>query len=117
MRVLHEQECAAVAGGHESECERGLKKALFVAGALAGGALGNLPGAAGGAGLGVAFAEAFGHEICAMDDHEGQGDEDEDHGIDPEILKHFEQQFVNWWLRSFGSDITGPHELVVEQSY
>lgn len=116
MRVLLEQECAAVAGGHKSACERGAMKAFSVAGAVAGAAVGNLPGAIAGFAAGATFAEVFAYDLCGMDDHEDEGGEDEDHEIDPDVLQYFEQQFVNWWLRTIGSDITGPHQLVVDQT-
>lgn len=116
MRVLLEKECAAVAGGHKSECERKLTKALIVAGVI-GGAAGGIPGAIAGGGAGALLAEAFAYDLCAMSEAERAAKEEEDQEIDPEVLQHFEQQYVNWLLRGIGSDITGPHQLVVDQSY
>ncbi len=119
MRVLIEQECAAVAGGHKSECEESLKTALIVGGALMGAGFGGPGGALAGAAAGALAADAFGPGLCSMD----RTDEDEDEGEgedDSEMDALFMQQYVNWRQNpgnSYGPNATGPHQLVVDQSY
>ena len=116
MRVLIEQEWAAVAGGHKSECEESLKTALIVGGAFMGAGFGGPGGLLIGAGAGALAADAFGPGLCSMDRTE---EEEEEEGTDdPELDALFMQQFVNWLQNSgYGPNATGPHQLVVDQSY
>ena len=115
MRVLIEQECAAVAGGHESECEESLKTALIVGGALMGAGFGGPGGALMGAGAGALAADAFGPGLCSMGE---DGEEEEQEGTDdPELDALFMQQLVNWLQKTgYGPNATGPHQLIVDQS-
>ena len=71
MRVLPDQECAAVAGGHESECETTVKTVAIVAGAITGavvgssaGGVGAGPGAIVGGSAGGLVAEVVAPAIC-----------------------------------------------------
>ena len=121
MRVLLEQEYEAVAGGHVSDCEQTVKTILIASGVL-GGALGGggIPGAIAGGALGALVAEATGHYICSMG--EEQEEEEQDGTDDPELDALFMQQYVKWlqnlgFGNSFGPKTTGPHQLVVDQSY
>ena len=121
MRVLIEQECAAVAGGHESECEESLKTALIVGGALMGAGFGGPGGALIGASAGALAADAFGPDLCSMGRTEDE-EEEQDGTDDPELDALFMQQYVKWLQNlgfgdSFGPNTTGPHQLIVEQSY
>ena len=116
MRVLIEQECAAVAGGHKSECEKSLKTALIVGGALMGVGWGGPGGALIGAGAGALAADAFGPGLCSMGRTEEE-EEEQDGADDSELDALFTQQYVNWSQNSgYGPDTTGPHQLVVDQS-
>ncbi|MYA30747.1 MAG: hypothetical protein F4Y31_05880 [Gammaproteobacteria bacterium] len=68
MRLLLDQECAAVAGGHESECEQAVTLAFIVGGALAGAAVSGGGGALVGAAVGSHVADATAHYICSSDE-------------------------------------------------
>ncbi len=120
MRVLHEKECAAVAGGHDPGCEAELKTAFIVGGGLAGGAIGAWPGVAVGAGVGALAADAFGHQICAASQAEReQLEREEAEQLAEEMDALYIQQYVNWsqqpaFGNSPGAPSTGPHELVVD---
>lgn len=71
MRVLLDQECAAVAGGHESVCEEAITGICAAAGAVVGGIVGTGaggvglgPGAVGGFTAGAAIGEVVNGPIC-----------------------------------------------------
>ena len=123
MRVLLEQECTAVSGGHETDCEKALKSFMILSGGLAGGVAGggvfSVPGAIVGAGAGALAADAFGHIICsALEAAEEESDGGE---IDPEVAAAFLQELYAWsqggaFPNSYGYNPTGPHELVVNTS-
>ena len=124
MRVLLEQECTAVAGGDQADCEKKMK-ALFIAnGAVAGGLSGavvfSIPGAIVGASAGGLAADMLAPMICSAIEkaEQAQGDDVE---IDPEIAEAFMQEYLAWsqqsaFPTSYGPDRTGPHELVVDTS-
>ena len=85
MRVLLDQECAAVAGGHESQCEKGVTSAAIVIGAGVGaivgsgaGGVGAIPGAIAGGSAGALVAEVVGPILCASEDEESEEGSDED---------------------------------------
>ena len=115
MRLLLEQEYEAVAGGHESECEQTVKTIFIAAGMIGGGIGGSVPGLIAGGTLGALVAEATGHYICSMGE---DGEEEEQEGSDdPELDALFMQQLVNWLQKTgYGPNVTGPHQLVVDQS-
>lgn len=71
MRVLLDQECAAVAGGSQSECERNVELAGIATGAVIGGVAGSMafgvgavPGTLAGAGVGSLVAQVAGPPLC-----------------------------------------------------
>ncbi len=72
MRVLINQECAAVAGGGQSECERNVELAGMATGAVVGaaagaaaGGIGAAGGAIAGAGVGSLVANTVGPIFCS----------------------------------------------------
>ena len=121
MRVLLEQEYEAVAGGDSPSCEQTVKTILIVSGAIGGGlGGGGLPGAILGGTYGSLVADATAPFICAMGKDE---DEEEDEEVsEEELAEIFEQEYVRWSQNSrlgnsYGRNITGPHQLVVDHSY
>ncbi len=87
MRVLLDSECAAVAGGHESECVQNVKAAAIVIGAgtgaivgTAAGGMGAVPGAIVGASAGALVAEVVARPLCAMEEKEKSDGEESDSG-------------------------------------
>lgn len=83
MRVLLNQECAAVAGGNQSECERNVELAGIATGAVVGGVAGGLaggvgavPGALAGAGAGSLVAQVVGPPLCRWSKNEESEDEE-----------------------------------------
>ena len=125
MRVLHEQECAAVAGGDQEDCEKKMK-ALFiagggVAGGLSGAGIFTVPGAIVGASAGGLLADMLGPAICAAIEKAEAAAEEGDVEYDPAVIEGFIQQLVAWSQRSvfpnsYGNNPSGPHELVVNTS-
>ena len=88
MRVLLDTECAAVAGGHESECVQKTTAVGIAAGALIGGVagasaggVGALPGAVAGAGVGSLVAQVAAPPLCAwansQQSEESNGEEED----------------------------------------
>lgn len=87
MRVLLDQECAAVAGGSQAECERNVELAGIATGAVIGGVAGGMafgigavPGTLAGAGVGSLVAQVVGPPLCRWS--ENQESEDEDSGAE-----------------------------------
>ena len=78
MKVLLDQECAAVAGGHESACERNVTIAAIATGALIGGAAGGALGAVGGAGTGSLIAQVVAPPLCRWAADQESESEDSD---------------------------------------
>ena len=88
MRVLINQECAAVAGGGQSECERDVTVAGAITGGVIGAAAGSMaggvgaaPGALGGAGVGALVGDLVGPTVCSWfgdDSSDGDGDDESD---------------------------------------
>ncbi len=85
MRVLINQECAAVAGGDQSECERNVMWAGAITGGVIGavaggmaGGVGAAPGALAGAGTGGLIADLVGPGLCSWfgDDSSENSDDD-----------------------------------------
>ncbi|WP_446830924.1 hypothetical protein [Candidatus Foliamicus sp.] len=113
MRVLIEQECAAVAGGHESECEQVVTTILIVGGAIGGGMVSGGPGALTGATIGGLAAQALAHPICKAIEKEGEETEE----VGRELQNWFDNKYVSWF-QTRGSNgpnqpkIYAPHELV-----
>lgn len=125
MRVLLEQECAAVAGGDRDDCEKKMKALFTAGGAVAGGLSGagafSIPGAIVGASAGGLTADMLGPMICAAIEQAEAAAEEGDVEYDPAIIEGFIQQLVAWSQRSvfpnsYGHNPTGPHELVVDTS-
>lgn len=72
MRVLLDTECAAIAGGNESQCVQNTTNAGIATGAIIGGlagaaagGVGALPGAVAGAGVGSLVAQVAAPPLCA----------------------------------------------------
>ena len=112
MRVLIEQECAAVAGGHESECEQTVTTILIVGGAIGGGMVSGGPGALTGATIGGLAAQALAHPICKAI----EGEEEE---VGPELQNWFDNKYDSWFQSRNSSNpnqpkIYAPHELVAD---
>lgn len=85
MRVLLDQECAAVAGGSQAECERNVELAGIATGAVIGGVAGGMafgvgavPGALAGAGVGSLVAQVAGPPLCRWDANRKSEDEESD---------------------------------------
>lgn len=85
MRVLLDQECAAVAGGSQAECERNVELAGIATGAVIGGVAGGaaggvgaVPGALAGAGVGSLVAQVAGPPLCRWDANRKSEDDDSD---------------------------------------
>ena len=125
MRVLLEQECTAVAGGDQEDCEKKLK-ALFiangiVAGGLSGAGLFSVPGAIVGGSAGGMLGDMLGPTICKIIEKAEAQTNEGDVEYDPAVIEGFIQQLVAWSQRSvfpnsYGHNPTGPHELVVNTS-
>ena len=85
MRVLLDQECAAVAGGSQAECERNVELAGIATGAVIGGVAGGMafgvgavPGTLAGAGVGSLVAQVAGPPLCRWDANRKSEDEESD---------------------------------------
>ena len=65
MRVLLDNECGAVAAGHQSDCEYKVTALLITAGAVAGGLATGGAGAIIGAGAGAVAAQVVARPYCA----------------------------------------------------
>lgn len=123
MRVLLEQECTAVAGGDQEDCEKKMK-ALFIAGGLVAGGLSgaavfSVPGAIVGGAAGGTLADMLGPTICEAIERAEAAAEEGDGEYDPAVIEGFIQQLVAWSQRSVfpsGNNPSGPHELVVDTS-
>ena len=125
MRVLLDNECGAVAGGHESACEQAVTTTLVVGGAVAGAVLASPggPAAAAGALVGAAVgsyvADATAHYICSS--FEQSGGEDQGDFVDPEIQDWHDNQYSAWHAngQSYGWDaqsVYAPHDYVADGS-
>ena len=122
MRVLLDQECDAVAGGHQSACERAVTNAGIIAGAAigaAGGAMaggaGILPGAVAGAGIGSLVAQVVAPFVCGAPEEE----EEELEPVDPEVQNWSDIQYGAWHQHGNSPGLDGrtvyaPHEYVVD---
>lgn len=64
MRVLLDNECVAVAGGHESECVQNVTTAAIATGFVCGAAAGGMAGAVAGAGVGSLVAQIVAEPLC-----------------------------------------------------
>lgn len=124
MRLLLDKECAAVAGGHESECVIETTAVAIgtgaviggIAGAAAGGA-GAVPGAVGGAGVGSLVAQIVAPTLCRWAE-EWESEEPED-PVDPEIQDWHDNQYAAWNASEMnhGGDayeVFAPHEYVAD---
>ena len=85
MRVLLDQECTAVAGGSQAECERNVELAGIATGAVIGGVAGGMafgigavPGTLAGAGVGSLVAQVAGPPLCRWDENRRSEDDDSD---------------------------------------
>lgn len=85
MRVLLDQECAAVAGGSQAECERNVELAGIATGAVVGGVAGGMaggigavPGTLAGAGVGSLVAQVVGPPLCRWTENQESEDEESD---------------------------------------
>lgn len=85
MRVLLDQECAAVAGGSQAECERNVELAGIATGAVIGGVAGGMafgvgavPGTLAGAGVGSLVAQVAGPPLCRWAENQESQDEESD---------------------------------------
>ncbi len=78
MRTLIEQECSAVAGGHQSECEHAVTSTLILAGGWTGFCVGSVPGAIAGAGAGALVAEIVARPLCEWDEKRKEEQEAEE---------------------------------------
>ena len=94
MRVLLDQECAAVAGGHQSACERNVTIAAVATGALIGAAAGGAVGAVGGAGTGSLIAQIVAPPLCSW--AEGEQEEEEPEPVEPELQDWHDNQYAAW---------------------
>lgn len=121
MRVLLDDECAAVAGGHESQCVKNVTTAAIatgiVVGAAAGGAaggVGGLAGAVAGAGVGSLMAQIVAGPLCRW--AEGDQSEEEADYVEPELQDWHDNQYA----ASFGSrhpEIAGASEVYAPHDY
>ncbi len=114
MRVLLDKECAAVAGGHESQCEADVTTAAIMTGAAIGaatgaaaGGVGAIPGAVAGAGVGSLVAQVAAPTFCSWFDDE----EEEVDYVDPEVEAWSHSQYSAWHA---GEDVYAPHEYVAD---
>lgn len=76
MRVLLDNECGAVAGGHQSDCEYKVTALLITGGAVAGGLATGGPGAIIGAGAGAVVAQVVARPYCAWVERQEAQEED-----------------------------------------
>ena len=81
MRVLLNTECAAIAGGHQSDCEQAVTAAAIVMGAGVGaivgsaaGGVGVVPGAIAGGSAGSLVADVVAPAVCDFADSQGSDD-------------------------------------------
>ena len=121
MRVLLENECGAVAGGHESQCVANVTTAAIITGATVGavagsmaGGIGAVPGSMAGAGTGSLIAQVAAPPLCAWAERRQQRAEEK--ALEKERDALFEQQYINWSQGTGSHDfrVTGPHQLVVD---
>jgi len=117
MRVLLDKECAAVAGGHESQCVADVTTAAIMTGAAIGaaagagaGGVGAIPGAVAGAGVGSLVAQVAAPTFCSWFDGEESGGEEEEY-VDPEVEAWSHSQYAAWHA---GEDVYAPHEYVAD---
>ena len=117
MRVLLDKECAAVAGGHESQCVADVTTAAIMTGtaigAIAGagaGGVGAIPGAVTGAGVGSLVAQVVAEPFCSWAEEWESEEEDVDY-VAPEVEAWSHSQYSAWHA---GEDVYAPHEYVAD---
>ena len=126
MRVLLDKECAAVAGGHESECVRkttmvGIATGAAIgaaAGAAAGG-VGAIPGAVAGAGVGSLVAQVVAPPLCRWaEKQESEGEESDNETEGPSGNPFRSPTAHDLGIGGNSSmDLGAPLQLVVNSDY
>lgn len=114
MRLLLDQECAAVAGGHESECERNVTVAAITTGAILGAASGGAIGALAGAGTGSLIAQVVAPSLCNW--AEKQESEDQESDGDKGGPSGHPFRAPNVFDNGLGANSGAPLQLVVDTS-
>lgn len=123
MRVLLDNECGAVGGGHDSACEQAVTTTMIAGGAMIGAVLASPGGptaAAGalvGAAVGSYVADATAHYICSAFEQSSAAEE-EDY-VEPEIQDWHDNQYGAWGANrnAGGSDdsrVYAPHDYVTD---
>lgn len=123
MRVLLDNECRAVAGGHNSACEQAVTTTLVAGGAITGAVLASPGGptaAAGalvGAAVGSYIADATAHYICSSIEQSDEAEE-EDY-VEPEIQAWHDNQYGAWGANRLSNDwddsrVYAPHDYVAD---
>ena len=117
MRELLDRECAAVAGGHQSDCEYVVTAVLIVGGGVAGGLATGGPGAAVGMGVGAVAAQVIARPYCAW--VEKQEEEEEVDYVDPEVQDWHDNQYSAWHQSNASPNqheptVYAPHEYVAD---
>ena len=122
MRVLLDQECAVVAGGHESRCEEAITGVSAAAGGVVGGIVGTgaggvgaVPGAVGGFTAGAAVGEVVNGPVCRW------AETQPGKPVDPRIKNWYVRKYLGWQQSRFSRNelqpgTYGPHELVADGS-
>ncbi len=117
MRVLLDKECAAVAGGHESQCVADVTAAGIMTGAAIGaaagapvGGVGAFPGAVAGAGVGSLVAQIAAPTFCSWFGGDESEEEEVDY-VDPEVEAWSHSRYSAWHA---GEDVYAPHEYVAD---
>ena len=120
MRVLLDQECAAIAGGHESACEEAITGVIATAGGVVGaivgtgaGGVGAVPGAIGGFTAGAAVGQVVDGPYCRVAEKlPGKPPE-------PKLKEWFNHKYLAWHQARLYQDeclpkVYAPHELVAD---
>ena len=120
MRVLLDQECTAVAGGHESACEEAMTGVIAAAGATVGaivgsgaGGVGAVPGGIAGFTAGATIGGVVDGPACRM------AEKLPGKPPGPELKYWFRHQYLDWHQsRVYREDclpkIYAPHEFVAD---
>ncbi len=124
MRVLLDRECAAVAGGHQSDCEYAITgvaiSAGIVTGAIVGsaaGGLGAIPGGIAGGSAGALVGQIVARPYCSWAEKQEE-EEDEDY-VDPEVQDWHDNQYSAWHQSNASRNqheptVYAPHDYVAD---
>lgn len=131
MRLLLDNECVAVAGGHQSACVKNVTTAAITTGAVFGvigggmaGGVGGVAGGIAGAGIGSLFAQVFAETLCSWAGAEEEDThEEEREPVDPAIEDWTANQYASYnqsQTTSYNPDpyssdqVYAPHQYVAD---